>query len=320
MGRVAKYKKIKSCDPFSKQNKSKSRRDDEFCFGFDGTDRIRPQKMAKRDRKKHNRANPTKWKRRKEEISYDAPPPQDDDFEIGSLHKVRKDKRKLDSLEGAIERIADVSSSSGGGTGGGNIPRTAQEEKKIARILKLGAGNMKQNPSADNKKAIEGRMEGESMRAFDRRVKDETRMILAKSMQGSGGTGMSALKNANRERYDKKRIFFEKKKQRKKKCSGGYEYQNDTAQDEDDNDDTFMTGERAVAMSHFGDQVERPPEFKVLPRGAKRKEKKLSGGGGLESDENKAAERRQMEKMREKARMQYALMKQKRRKDGDFHL
>ena len=130
----------------------------------------------------------------------------------------------------------------------------------------------------------------------------------------------------NPEKAAKKKAYLEKRKQLKKGRRRLKGQQLGDSDDEDNNqgrnrgdddDDGFITGERALAKVNVGltEQVERPPIFNVLPRGAKKREKKNPAGwgaGGM-SEEQEARERRAMEMMREKVIASYALMKAKRK-------
>lgn len=72
---------------------------------------------------------------------------------------------------------------------------------------------------------------------------------------------------------------------------------------------------------HFTEQAERPPMFKQLPRGAKPKETKVTKGGkpGMTEAQIKA-ESNAMELIRRRAQAQYASIKAKRKRAGEFHL
>jgi hypothetical protein len=90
----------------------------------------------------------------------------------------------------------------------------------------------------------------------------------------------------------------------------------------DGDGDGFITGEAAVARLSFLDQVEQPPVFTQLPRGAS---KKPNGKLKCKEFESKSKlqkeEQNSMEAMRRKVQAQYAILKQKRRPQGaPFHL
>jgi hypothetical protein len=160
-------------------------------------------------------------------------------------------------------------------------------------------------------------MEGESKRAYANRTKVETKNIIIKEKMGT----------RNPEKQKRKNEFLKNKKNKKRKGGGMDEFGDSssfTRPAADDNDDSFMTGERAVAamadVVRFGEQAERPPVFRQLPRGAK---EKLTPNQQRSKTMTKAeidAESGAMELMRRKVLAQYAVMKAKRKETGDFHL
>mmetsp|Transcript_25340 Transcript_25340/g.73339 ORF Transcript_25340/g.73339 Transcript_25340/m.73339 type:complete len:378 (-) Transcript_25340:37-1170(-) len=298
---------------------------------------------------------------------FDLPPTGKDDFDLADLMgSVRRQKRPRidDGLADHRRRTETVSTKSKGGNtaaaaaaagGGGvtqptpSIPETDAEEKRVARILKLskdskgggsaGAGgkggsgkSAAGSSSATSKSQLSGRREGESMRAFERRVKEETRLILLE--QASESKLMSKEKAAKKKEFLKS--LKSKKKNRKgggggvgrpRSGSSGDEYGSDGGYG-NDGGGGFVTGERAVAAaaraaSYTGaaihDQVERPPTFELLPRGATKKVKKEGGKLGMD-EQKRRAEQRAMDNLRSKVQAQYAVIKQKRKRAGDFHL
>lgn len=341
MGRVSKYKKLKSCDPYAKK-KGNGSHGDFGVWGLGDNGRRTKKRsatalaMKKAKHKRRAKAKGSATGPDGDDDFFDAPPAGGDDFKlddiVGSLR--RENKQRLDhGLTGADERGAQQAVISSAATRC-CIPQTEKEEARIARILRVNSASSKNGVSSSNNgdTAARGRMEGESMRAFDRRVKDETRMIL-KGVLKEGNKG-----SAN----DRKKEFLRNKKLRKKNCFKMSSYGADnelTGASGIDNAGGFLTGERAIAAaaathsgSRFGDQVERPPVFTQLPRGAKVSKKtkkrsspeeneKGSSSGKKRMDEQQVeAEQRAMEIMRRKVKAQYALVKAKRQKAGDFHL
>ena len=301
---------------------------------------------------------------------FDLPPSGKDDFDLADLvGSVRRQKRPRidDGLADTRRRTEAVSRKSKGGDAASaqptpSIPETDAEEKRVARILKLsknsksggvgtsgaggkgGSGKSAASSSSlpmpttkkGSKSQISGRREGESMRAFERRVKEETRLILLEQASES--------KLVSKEKVAKKKEFLKSLKSKKKNRkggggTGGGRPRSGTSDDEYGSDDGYgrggggglVTGERAVAAasraaastgSAIHDQVERPPTFELLPRGAKRKAtNKEKEGGKLGMDEQKRrAEQRAMDNLRLKVQAQYNVIKQKRKRAGDFHL
>jgi hypothetical protein len=177
----------------------------------------------------------------------------------------------------------------------------------------------------------EGRMPGESKRAYSKRVKLETRQIIQRSNQ----------LDQNPMKRQKKKEFLTQKKKSGKKRKGSNNYidgSNDNVDNEiyvDNNDshdkDTLLTGEQAVAAREratrvqFGEQADRPPTFKQLPRAAvkiakKQKTNETSSTSSFKTDHDIEAEQLAMELMRRKVQAQYAEIKARRRIHGDFHL
>jgi hypothetical protein len=191
---------------------------------------------------------------------------------------------------------------------------------KTTRLLKLEKQLEKKEESAHQMPL--GRMEGETKRAYHKRVKADTRRIIKDQK----------VSKRNPEKKQRKKEFLNNKKKKKKGQAYGSYQTEDSADDSDDETmttggDTFVTGEQAVAARgratavKFGEQALRPPEFRQLPRGASKKtsQKKLSSANGM-SQTQIAAEQEAMELVRRKVQAQYAVIKAKRKLRGDFHL
>lgn len=248
-------------------------------------------------------------------------PPGRDEFDLkdltGSIKKQKvvnplKETGKKDQDLFAVDRVmvnGNVAS----------IPKTERDEKKAARVLNVREQVKKED---DKKKAKNhGRMEGESKNAYSKRTKVETRQIIKQTTQ-----------TKNPEKKQKKKEFLQNKKNNKKNKGsasfGSREDERDTRGD-DGESDTLITGERAIAMVdqvRFGEQAERPPTFRQLPRGAKEKKDGIPKGkpakksaNGM-TEEQVAAENKSMDMMRRRIQAQYAAIKLRRRRDGDFHL
>jgi hypothetical protein len=173
--------------------------------------------------------------------------------------------------------------------------------------------------------AAEARMPGESKRAYNKRVKLETRQIIQRANKQAH----------NSEKRQKKKDFLNQKKKR---------HRSNTVLDNqrDDHDecretslpsDKLWTGEQAVAeraratQVQFGEQAERPPTFGHLPRGAKRKQPAPHSvtthgnkGSSREAANVEAEHQQAMDLMRRKVQAQYAAIKLRRKQSGDFHL
>lgn len=299
MGRVAKYKKIKACDPYSKKNRGNLDLANVGVWGLGDNGR----KAKKRSRKAELMRK--KKKRRTsdddDDDGFDLPPTNKDEFDLADLvGSVKKEKQKnlmADASEESAYKIALK------GNVVATLPKTDADEKKVARMLNLES----QLKEKVNKKVAEShaRMEGESKRAYARRTKVETRQIIQKSAV------------INPEKRLKKNEFLKQKKNKKK---GSHDIT--TSVDNGSDGGSFITGERAVAEVRFGEQAERPPTFKAFPRGAKAKDQKSKSASKSKGMTNAqvAAENNAMELMRRKVQAQYASIKAKRKRAGDFHL
>jgi hypothetical protein len=307
MGRVAKYKKIKSFDPYSKKNKGKVNLQHVGVWGW-GDNGVKEKKRSK----KAELLRSKKKRIKDDDDGFDLPPDDEDEFDMkdvsGSVKKQRNMNNEVDTNDDSAYKLAIKGNVA-------TIPKTDKDERKFSRSLKL---ETQMKKTQDSKmKEQHARMEGESKRAYAKRTKVETRQIIKKTAE------------TNPEKRQKKKDFLNNKKKSKKRGSasmnGGGDIQ-DSASDDDGDRDTFVTGERAVAAMadpvRFGEQAERPPVFRHLPRGAKAKEDKAKAASKSKGMTSAEVEREKgaMELMRRKVQAQYAVIKLKRRKAGDFHL
>ena len=222
-----------------------------------------------------------------------------------------------------------------------NIPVDEREERRSAKLLMMDPKTAKSLTKKNTRESkIEGRREGESMNAFNRRLKEETVNALAENYKKSRSASASASGGDEVSTKAQRKREYAKLRKHKKKGQGrgkALDYNSDDAgEDRDGNgyNDGFVTGEDAAAARvSFLDRAEQPPSFKQLPRGAQHKKLKMKikgvgedGGEGTSSSskmgESKIkAEQNQMEIMRKRVQAQYALMKAKRRQQGaSFHL
>jgi len=108
---------------------------------------------------------------------------------------------------------------------------------------------------------------------------------------------------------EQKKKFLENKKNKKKRKQITY--------------DDLQNGELhsdSLSSRGFGDQVERPPSFTDLPRGAKGKGREVSQKRACPKSINNDLKEKAMEVARKKIQERYAVMKLNRRKAGEFHL
>ena len=292
MGRVARYKKVKSFDPYSKVNGGRIQLDNVGIWGL-GNDGRKPKKRSRTSEKLR-----AQRKRKPDEAGFDAPPCDKDDFDLDDMiGSLKKQKGEVEEILGKSEEPVRMSAALPVHQ---NMPE--DEEKKVNKLLKV----EEKLREKDSKVSKMSRMEGESKAAYRKRVRLETRQIIRKER-------MSAL---NGEKRQKKKEFLNRKKSKKKSHAYETAFGNEPSSDGEQS----LEPRHAAAVVHFGDQVERPPVFKHLPRGATHKPAKKKGREEGMGDEEVAAERAAMERIRRKVQAQYAAIKHQRKNKGDFHL
>lgn len=299
MGRVARFKKIRSCDPYSRENRGRVALDRVGVWGLGDSGR-----KAKKKSLVAQKYQAMKSKRRGKDYAsnddFDLPPnDQEDEFDSTTFVVQKKTKPlSFADLETTKQSEHEIK----------------KEESRINKLLKIDAQvEPKKGPVA-----VPGKMPGESKNAYRKRVKTEITLMTKESKQQS--------KQSLRKK-EKKKEFFKNKKLKKKGTTSTVPRDvdsNDLSGNESDDD--LVTAEKAVRARtldapKFGEQAERPPDFKLLPRGAtKRKDanKQNSKKRKAMDDEDVQVEQETMELMRRKVQAQYALVRQKRR--GQFHL
>jgi hypothetical protein len=311
MGRVAKYKKVKSFDPYSKKNRGKVNLDNVGIWGFG--------ENGHKEKKKSRRAEMLKSKTKKgkksiAEEGFDLPPSVKDEFDITDMVgtiKTQKAEKADEAFESQYKKVATATGPVA------SIPETDREEKKMVKFLKVESNLDKAHKQKAETTAK--RVEGESKRAYKKRMQDETKDIIRQDR----------IVEKNPERRERKKEFLNNKKNKKRKATvDDDDSDGPGAASYNDDDDDFITGEQAVKKMgdqvQFGEQAERPPVFRQLPRGAKAKaepsKKPPKGTKPGMTSEQVQAESNAMDIMRRKVQAQYALIKAKRKHDGDFHL
>lgn len=320
MGRTAKYKKIKAFDPYSKQNGGRINYDTVGIWGF-GDNGAKPKKRSRTAERLRQEKQQRRLKRQKHLGSsksinelmggksndgLNRPPSDDEDeFDIEDIQgSIKQEKPETSILEDTNTKKMTLP------TVKTSLPEKSLEahgtidKKEIKEAEKLLKHDAKGKDSSANKSSIhEGRRENESKRAYKRRVKTETNQIIRQQK-------MSEL---NPEKRRKKKEFLnQKKKKKRSKASNSVEF------GDDDNDDEVFSN-RVVDEVPFGEQAERPPTFKAVPRGARVKESG-SGKKTIKTNADIEAEQENLERMRRKVQEQYAIIKAKRKREGDFHL
>jgi hypothetical protein len=205
MGRVAKYKKIKAFDPFSKQNNGKGL---DFIWGFgnDGTkvkkrsrtaEKLHQQKMARRLKRLNATAmNPANKKTLTGvDRSLNAPPSDiKDEFDLNDIQATlvpQKDESHTLLLTEAIPTVSAAAATaattaasdkpvSDTATATVSVPKVHMDaEKEIKQAEKI----LKLDDTITPK--FEGRREHESKNAYNKRVKSETRQIIQRQARNA---------------------------------------------------------------------------------------------------------------------------------------
>jgi len=325
MGRTAKYKKVKAFDPYSKKNGGRISLETVGVWGL-GDNGVKPKKRSKTaERLKQEKAN-RKLKRQaniksnnkvKADVGggdndgFNRPPSgKTDDFDMADLQgSLKRDKPSVSELlneESPLLTVVKSSAASNNPQQNNPQPQGVIDKHEIKEATQL----LKSDPS-NNKMTTkhQGRQEHESKNAFARRVKGETRQIIKQQK----------VEEKNPLKRQLKKEFLNQKKRKKGKKGT---HTNANHYNDDDNDDDESTPDYPVIP--FGDQVERPPTFKTLPRGAIKAGPKADSTAlkktTRSSDQDVKAEQEKMEQMRRQVQNQYAMIKAKRKSTGDFHL
>ena len=327
MGRLSKYKKVKS------SVKTRGGVNVEFEWGTNSNRKpkkrsITATKFQKIKLKRRGGDNGTN--------GFDLPL-EKDDFDMNDLTgSLKKEKGLVDILQNnnnssaigvpkppnGVEETSNLGEPTavvnneayiGGKHVSCSIPSTTKEERKIARLLNIDvkSGETMTKGTSSHDKKLEGRREGESMNAFSKRLKEETKLALQNDLQKGG------FANANPNKRLRKKDFLKNKKMKKKG-----QMQVEVTDERDSRDDEIITEE----VHHVGlpEQVTAPPVFKHLPRGAhkilKTERKKVGELGGdrqrTSMDAKKiSSEQIAMEAIRKNVQARYAVLKEKRMKE-----
>lgn len=308
MGRVARYKKVKSIDPFAKART--------WTEDVGNTSNIRRAKKRsktaqklkdQKNKKRRNNADKTN------DDGFDLPPEGDDEFDMADLlGSVKRQKANCDDLLKGNNPILDNNTSA--------KPSSSGEKSKVEKVDTRGVkSTAKPNVSKESDKNIKNASAAKSSsKGLEITAHTPTREIIAAcnnpKTQKQGADGTSS-------KQAKRKAFFEQKKlKKKKKHVRGEDY------DEDEYD--YASSSRSpprkapVARAAIDDQAERPPIFSSLPRGATSKKKKAAAkekrGEKHEDDGEKAdrirKEQQALEAMRQRVMAQYAVLRESRRR------
>jgi hypothetical protein len=354
MGRVARYKKVKSFDPYSKKNNGRIDLEKVGIWGLGGDTR-KAKKVSKTVEKIRARKNNSKNKlgTKRGEGRRGDPNAQvldaeygEDDFDlsdmVGSLKKEAPPavepaaasalpvpspapRNLASSAKSSSSTAAEASASTKPAHDAITSPEV--EEERLLRRLKL--DKPAPAPSASQSTA---RMPGESKEAYKRRSALEVRRIIRQNR----------MEQLNPEKRQRKKEFLNNKKKRNKGGSGGSQQQPASSRwsaqgDEDDDggrrryddegdDDVSLSDRRTETRVVFGEQVEAPPVFRQRPRGVDAPKAAAADAGKnsakrrLATPQDIDSEQEAMEQIRRKAQAHYSLIKARRRQDGEFHL
>ncbi|GKY96162.1 hypothetical protein MPSEU_000576200 [Mayamaea pseudoterrestris] len=313
MGRVARYKKIKACDPFAKGGNKRKTIGGETVWGIGDDGRKAKKRSRTAEKLRAQRKRKTKLDKFTDR-AFDAPPADGDEFNmqdlLGSVKKSRSDEPINEIIRVSIPSATNVTHAINDSLSTPTQMPTRpasnnlQEETSINRLLKL---EQQVQPS---KSIHQPRMEHESKNAYRKRVANETRRIIRRE----------TMEAHNPDKRKRKKEFLNNKKKTKK---GGLQHAYRFGGEDEDNGDqmddkhpvsnTLVTGEQAYAKRaletqvQFGEQAERPPSFKQLPRKAtpRKAAKNVANNHSGMDEADVQAEQAEMELMRRKVRAHF---------------
>ncbi|KAL3785281.1 hypothetical protein ACHAW5_008295 [Stephanodiscus triporus] len=347
MGRVARYKKVKSIDPFAKNGSWKSDVGD--CATLHRVKRksktalkMKEQKMSKLNRRARGKKGNDVAGRRTggsngwgDDDGYDLPPEGGDEFDLNDLMgSVKKQEHKSNLLLGDEAGCSATQSSTPALSSSSKFVDVPSSNENITKISATPATKHATKIMANEKN---------NNSTMTITAKTPTREIIAacsnpmppkKQTNIDSSTGMS--------KQDKRKAFFEKKKMKKRKRSRVDDGDDDADYDANRNAETRITAKKHQArQTNYSDtlvartaafdlQVERPPTFTMLPRGANKLAKNQKAANHYlhrsdtsagEGDDNNAIataqrirkEKQDMEAMRERVMKQYAILRESRR-------
>lgn len=208
------------------------------------------------------------------------------------------DPHKLETLDAYLQKKSIV----------GDIYSKATRAQKKSSKGQTSGGTTTTTTTAPNK-LFAAKQPHESMRAFNKRIKEETRKVLREDMA-------KPVMNERRKDY-----LTEKKKKKKGKGSkgvgvGGLKTDVNGEYYYSDSGDEERKGGDEV---EFGEQAEAPPQLKVVPRMRKKKrvaeeevEEELNANDAWRKKQ-KVRKEVEMDELRNSVVQQYKLLKQKKR-------
>jgi hypothetical protein len=341
MGRLSRYKKVKSVDPFAK-NGSSWKSDIGDCTTLHRVKRksktalkLKEQKMSKLQRhvrgKKGNDASAARSKKSGgsngwgDDDGFDLPPEGGDEFDMNDLMgSIKKQSHKSNPLLDTNNAAQSVV-----------VPSAGSDEKWTRKIQKVNVrdvavastggkvvdSNALSSKKQDNSKTNKNNSKNGGASTIT--AKTSTRDIIEscsnpKSKKQAATNASFSSTDNNMSKQEKRKAFFEKKKLKKRNRGNG------AIDDDDSVDHADQIHDYSSRRPAIDDQVERPPTFTVFPRGAnklaKNKTAKHSNKNenNMSEDDESAAfrirkEQQALEAMREKVMKQYAILRESRR-------
>ncbi|KAL7465974.1 hypothetical protein ACHAXS_006298 [Conticribra weissflogii] len=345
MGRVARYKKVKSIDPFAKKSTWDSDFGDTTCGSLRRVKRrsktalkLKEQKMKKLQKRgkmgtseeKRKRGGSNGWG---DDDGYDLPPDGEDEFDMADLMgSVKTQAVKPTKILESRNKTTTISSPS------------AIEEKWTRKVEavdlrgisiehgtneKPSSSKGTQQKQADSKKSnINSKKNSASLTIT---AKTPTKDIIAAFSNPKTAKAKNEKKQititspSSMSKQEKRKAFMEHKKAKKRNRGNNFDGDNDDIGYNEYNAASGTKMAPIVARNVIGDQVERPPIFSTLPRGAsKNKKPKTTKNSSQQNDKEREDEKAQrirkeqlaLVAMRDNVMKQYAILREKRRSGG----
>ena len=354
MGRVARYKKVKSIDPFAKKPTWNSELGDAST--------IRRVKRRSKTAIKFKEQKASKFQRRGkllgsnaekkktggsngfgDEDGYDLPPDGEDEFDIKDLMgSVKKQTFKASAILETKEKIPTLSSAT---TNQGDEKLTRKVESVDLRGVSVKGNNSNgtndaskssknaQKSNANNKKNAPKQKSDPNKLVITSKTPTSEIIAAYSNPKGKKSNNQSnAPSSSSMSKQERRKAFLEQKKSKKRNRGSAF--------DDEDDDNEGIDGSRSkggnstsaaksapvYARSAIGDQVERPPTFTSLPRGASKIKKSktpkhslqelLEDEGHDEKTRRIRKEQMTMDALRENVMKQYAILRESRKGGG----
>ena len=242
---------------------------------------------------------------------FDLPPDGGDEFDMNDLMgSVKKQKVKSDDLLKGTNSILD------------NVTKSSDDKSFSSKMERVDSRGVKTAPkqtepknTANQSKKNAAAVSKSGSKGLEITANTPTREIIAACNKPQ--TQKETADGAN-SKQAKRKAFFEQKKLKKKNKRMREE---DYEEIEDDSNEhrthsAVNSAKAPIARSVVDDQVERPPIFSTLPRGATSKKKKAVANKekNVDKDDRIKKEQQALEAMRQRVMAQYALLRESRRR------